>query len=80
MTHTVKDFIIVNETGVFFLEFPRFFYDPVDVSNLISGSSPFSKSNLNICKFSVHVLLTSGLEDFEHYFASMGNECNCAVV
>ena len=58
----------------------RFFYDPTDGSNLISGSSAFSKSSLNICKFSVHVLLKPGLENFEHYFANACNENNCAVV
>ena len=63
-----------------FLEFSCFFDDPVDVGNLISGSSAFTKSNLNIWKFTVHVLLKPGLENFEHYFASMWDECNCAVV
>ena len=62
------------------MEFFCFFYDPVDVGNLISGSSVFSKSSLNIWKFTVHVLLKPGLEDFEHYFASMCNKCNYAVV
>ena len=57
-----------------------FFYDPVDVGNLISGSSAFSKSSFYILKFSVHLLLKPSLKDFEHYFASMWNECNCAVV
>ena len=57
-----------------------FFDDPTDIGNLISGSSAFSKSILNIWKFSVHVLLKPGLENLEHYFASMWNECNCAVV
>ena len=58
MIHTAKSFSIVNEAEVdVFLEFSCFFYDPVDVSNLISGSSAFSKSSLNIWKFSVHVLL-----------------------
>ena len=56
------------------------FYDPTDVSNLISGSSAFSKSNLNIWKFSAHILLKPSLENFEHYFARMWNECNCVVV
>ena len=65
---------------MFFLEFSCFFYYPTDVDNLISGSSAFSKSSLNIWNFSVHVLLKPSLEDFEHYFASMWNECNCAVV
>ena len=56
---------------MFFLEFSCFFYDPADVGNLISGSSAFSKSNLNIWKFSVHVLLKPTLKNFEHYFASL---------
>ena len=68
--HTVKGFSIVNEAEVdVFLEFPCFFYDPMDVGNLISGSSAFSKSILNIWKFSVHVLLKPSLENFEHDFA-----------
>ena len=66
--HTVKVFGVVNEADVF-LEFFCFFDDPVDVGNLISGSSAFSKSSLNIWKFLVHVLLKPGLENFEHYFA-----------
>ena len=65
---------------MFFLEFSCFFYDPMDVGNLISGSSAFSKSSLNIWKFSVHVLLKPSLENFEHYFASMWDECNSVVV
>ena len=67
------------EVGVF-LQFSCFFDDPVDVGNLICGSSVFSKSSLNIWKFMVHVLLQPGLENFEHYFSSMWNECNCVVV
>ena len=68
--HTVKG--IVNEAEVdVFPEFPCFFSDPADVENLISGSSAFSKSSLNIWKFSVHLLLKPGLENFDHYFASM---------
>ena len=79
--HTVKGFRTVNEAEAdVFLEFPCFFYDPVDVGNLISGSSAFSKSSLNIWKFLVHILLKPNLKDFEHYFASMWNESNCAVV
>ena len=79
--HTVKGFGIVNEAEVdVFLEFPCFSYDPTDVGNLISGSSAFSKSSLNIWKFSVHILLEPGLENFEHYFTSVWDECNCAVV
>ena len=70
--HTVKVFSIVNEAEVdIFLEFSCFFYDPTDVGNLISGSSAFSKSSLNIWKFLVHVPLKPHLENFEHYFASM---------
>ena len=70
--HTVKGFGIVNKTEVdVFLELSCFFDDPPDVGNLISGSSAFSKTSLNIWKFTVHVLLKLGLENFEHYFASM---------
>ena len=70
--HTVKGFSIVNEAEVdVFLEFSYFFYNPVDVGSWISGSSAFSKTSLNIRKFTVHVLLKPGLENFEHYFASM---------
>ena len=70
--HTVKGFSVVNEAEVdVFLEFCCFFYDPTDVGNLISGSSAFSKSSLNISKFSVHVLLKPSLKNFEYYFASM---------
>ena len=70
--HTVKGFGIVNESEVVvFLEFSSFFYDPTDVGNLISGSSVFSKSSLNIWKFSVHILLKPSLENFQYYFASM---------
>ena len=70
--HRVKGFSILNKADVdVFLEFSCFFYDPIDVDNLISGSSAFSKSSLNICKFSVHILLKLSLENFEHDFASM---------
>ena len=70
--HTVKDFGIVNKAEVdIFLECYCFFDDPMDVDNLISGSSAFSKSSLNIWKFSVYILLKPGLENFEHYFTSM---------
>ena len=69
---TAKGFSVVNEAGVdVFLEFCSFFCAPTDVGNLISGFSTFSKSTLNIWKFSVHVLLKPSLKDFEHYFASM---------
>ena len=70
--HTVKGFGIVNEAEVdVFLELCHFFDDPTDVGNLISGSSSFSKTILNIWKFMVHVLLKPGLGNFEHYFASV---------
>ena len=70
--HTVKGFGVVNKAELnVFLEVSCFFYDPADVGNLISGSSAFSKSSLNIWKFTVHVLLKPGLEEYEHYFASM---------
>ena len=70
--HTVKAFGIVNKAVVdVFLELSCFFNDSTDVDNLISGSSAFSKSSLNIWKFMVHILLKPGLENFEHYFASM---------
>ena len=79
--HTVKDFGIVNKAKVdVFLKLSCFFNDPVDVGNLISGSSAFSKTSLNIGKFTIHILLKPGLENFEHYFTSMWDECNCAVV
>ena len=67
--HTARDFGIVNKAAVdVFLELSCFFDDPVDVGNLIYGSSIFSKSSLNIWKFMIHVLLKPGLENFEHYF------------
>ena len=77
--YTVKGFGIINEVDVF-LEFSCCFDDPLEVGNLISGSSAFSKSNLNICKFMVHVLLKPYLDNFEHYFASVCDECNCAII
>ena len=70
--YTVKSFGVINKAEVdIFLEFSCIFNDPVDVGNLISGSSAFSKSSLNTWKFMVHVLLKPGLENFEHYFASV---------
>ena len=81
MTHTVKGFSEVNEAEVdIFLAFSYFFYDQVDVGNLISGSSAFSKTSLNIWKFLVHELLKHSLENIEHYFAIVSDECNCVVV
>ena len=79
--HTVKVFGVVNKAEIdVFLELFCFFYDPVDVDNLIAGSSAFSKSSLNIWKFSIHVLLNPSLENFEHYFVSVRDEYNCVVV
>ena len=70
VTHIVKGFGIVNKAEFdVFLELSCFFDDPMDVDNLISGSSDFSKSSLNIYKFMVHILLKAGFENFEHYFA-----------
>ena len=78
---TVKGFGIVNKAEIYvFLELSCFFDDPANVGNLISGSSAFSKTSLNIWKLMVHVLLKPVLENFEHYFTSMWDECNCAVV
>ena len=72
VTHTVKGFGVVNKAEVYvFLELFCFLDNPMDVANLISGSSAFSKSSLNIWKFTVHILLKLGLENFGHYFASM---------
>ena len=79
--HIFKGFGVVNKAEVdVFLELSCFFYNPTDVGNLMSGSSAFSKSSLNIWKFMVHVLLKSTLENFEHYFARLWDECNCAVL
>ena len=79
--HSQTLIVIVNKGEVdVFLELSCFFHDPADVGNLISGSSAFSKTSLYIWKFTVHVLLKPGLENFEHYFTSMWDECNCAVV
>ena len=79
--HTVKGFGIVNKAEIdVFLEFSYFFHDPEDVGNLISGSSAFSKTSLNICKFTAHGLLKPDLENFEHYFTSVWDECNCALI
>ena len=72
--HTVKGFGIVNKAEVdVFLELSCFFDDPADIGNLISGSSAFSKTSLNIWKFTVHVLLKPGLENFEHYFTKVAS-------
>ena len=83
VVHTVKSFSVLNEAEVdfilFFKKFPCFFYYPVDVGNLISASSAFSKSSLYIWKFSIHLLLKPSLKDFEHYFVSMWDDCNCPI-
>ena len=79
--HIVKGFGIVNKAEIdVFLELSCFFDDPMDVGNLISGSSAFSKSSLNFWEFLVNIFLEPCLENFEHYFASMCDECNCVVV
>ena len=81
--HTIKGFGVINKAELdVFLELPCFWFfdDPTDVGNLIPSSSVFSKSSLNIWKFMVHILLKSLLENFEHYFASVGDECNFVVV
>ena len=81
VVHTVKGFGIGNKAEIdAFLELSCFFYDLADVGNLISGSCAFSKTSLNIWKFTVHILLKPGLGNFEHYFAGMWDEHNCAVV
>jgi len=81
MIHTVKGFSILNETEVdVFLEFPCFLYDPMNVGNLISSSSAFSKPSLYIWKFLIQVLLKPSLKDFEHNITSMGDNCNRPVV
>ena len=80
LIHTVKGFGIVNKAEVdVFLELSCFFDDLTDVGNLISGYSAFSKSKLNIWKFTVHILLKPDLENFKHYFTSVWDECNCVV-
>ena len=77
MIHTVKGFGVVKKVEVYvFLELSCSFDDPTDVGNLISGSSAFSNSSLNIWKFTVHVLLKTGLENFEHYFT----KCEMSVI
>ena len=79
--HTVKDFAIVNQAKVdVFLEPSCFFNDPPDVGNLISGSSAFSKTSLNIWKFMVHILLQPGLENFEHYCSKSLLACEMSAV
>ena len=82
MIHTVKGFGTVNkaEVDIFHRKLSWFFDDPVDGGNLISGSSAFSKSNLNTWNFTVHVLLKPGFKNFEHYFTSVWDQCNLTIV
>ena len=81
LIYLVKHFGIISTSEVdVFLELSYFFDNPTDAGNLISGSSAFSNTSLNIWKFMVHVLLKPGLENFEHYFTSVRDECSCAVV
>ena len=81
MINTIKGFVIVNETEVdiFFFKFPSFLYDPVIPGNLIFGSSSFSKSNLDIWKFLVHIMLKASMQDVKRDLISMGDECNCLM-
>ena len=79
--YTIKSFHLVSEAEAdVLLEFACFLYDSMEFGNLISGSSAFSKSSLNIWDILTHKQLKSSLENFEHYFASVGDKCNCAVV
>ena len=81
VVHTVKGFGIVNKAEIdVFLKLSCFLYDPVGVGSLVSCSSAFSKTSLNIWKFTVHILLKPGLENLKHHFTSMWDECNCAIV
>ena len=79
--HTVKGFGIINKAEIdVFLELSCFFYDPPDISNMISRSSAFSETSLTILKFMVHILLKPVSDNFEHYFANRCDECNCVVI
>ena len=81
VSHTIEGFGVISKAEIdVFLELSCFFDDPSDVGNLIFGFSAFSKTSLNIRKSTVHILLKPGLENFENYFTSMLDECNCAVV
>ena len=81
MIYTIKGFSVVNDVEVdVFMELSCFFYDPMDIGNLTSGSSAFLKSSLNICRFLVHIFFKPSLVNFEHYLASVWDECNCVVV
>ena len=79
--HTIDGFGIVSKEEIdVFLEFSCFFHDPANVGNLISGSSAFSKTSLNIWNFTVHILLKPDLQNFEYYFTSVWDECSCVIV
>ena len=81
MIHTVKGFSVVNETEIdIFMEFPCFLYDSVNIGNLISGSSTFSKPRLDIWKFLVCIMLKPSRQDFKYDLTSMGDECRCPMV
>ena len=81
MVHTVKGFGIVNKAEIdAFLELSCFLDDPEDVGNLVSGSSSFSKSSLNIWKFLAHIMLKPNMQDFKNDLTSLGDECNCLMV
>ena len=81
VVHTVEGFGVVNKAEIdVFLELSWFLDDPADVGNMISGFSAISQTSLNIWMFMVHVLLKPGLENFEHYFTKVCDECNCAIV
>ena len=80
LENILYSFVNMCNTSYDFLELYHFFDDPVDVGNVISGFSAFSKTNLNIWKFTVHTLLKPGLENFEHYYTNVWDECNCVVV
>ena len=81
MIHTIKGFGVVDERDVdVFLEFPSFLCDPVNVGDLISGSSAFSKPCLDIWKFLVCIMLKPSMQDFKHDLTSMGDECNCLMI
>ena len=81
MIYTVKGFSVVDETNVnVLLEFPRLLYDTVNVGNLTSGSSVFSKPSLDVWKFLVHVMLKPSVQDFKHDLTSMGDECSSLIV
>ena len=81
MIHRVKGFNIVDETEIdVFLKFLSFLYNPVNVDNLISSSSSFSKPSLDTRKFLVHIILKPSMQDFKHDLTSIGEECNCPMV